>query len=176
MAHTISPQQALKMFQDDGAILVDTREPEEYARMRIAGARLMPISVLACLPDDSDKDRPAIYFCQSGRRTKAGEPVLDARGHKSTYILEGGILGWQSAGLPLVVEKLPLPVMRQVHVAAGSLVLLFVLLGMHFSPLLWLAALVGAGLLFAGITGFCGMALFLQKMPWNRARSSCKNG
>lgn len=175
MADMISPQHAFQMLQNEGAVFVDTREPDEYARLRIAGARLMPLSVLACLPPDDDKSRPVIYFCHSGRRTKAGESVLDARGHKGTYILEGGILGWQSAGLPLVAEKLPLPIMRQVHVAAGGLVLLFVLLGMLAPPLLWLAALVGAGLMFSGISGFCGMAIFLQKMPWNKRRSNCKS-
>ncbi|SBV90929.1 Inner membrane protein YgaP [uncultured delta proteobacterium] len=174
MAQMIQPQQALRLVRDENAILADTREPDEYARMRIAGARLMPLSVLACLPEDEDKERPIVYFCRSGHRTKTGESLLDARGHARTYILEGGILGWKSAGLPLVVESLPLPVMRQVQLIAGGLILLFVLLGMVFSPFLWLAALVGLGLVTAGITGFCGMALVLQKMPWNRRRSSCK--
>lgn len=174
MANMISPQQAFHMLQNEGAVLVDTRESDEYMRMRIAGSRLMPMSVLGCLPDDDDKERPAIYFCHSGRRTKAGESVIDARGHKSTHIMEGGIMGWEAAGLPLVVEKLPLPMMRQVQVAAGGLVLLFVLLGMLFPPFFWLAALVGAGLMFAGITGFCGLVMLLRKLPWNKVRSECK--
>lgn len=174
MAQMILPRQALRLIQDEKAILTDTREPDEYARMRIAGARLMPLSVLACLPEDEDKERPVIYFCRSGHRTKAGEPILDARGHGRAYILEGGILGWKSAGLPLVTESLPLPIMRQVQLIAGGLILLLVLLGMVFSPFLWLAALVGLGLMTAGITGFCGMALLLQKMPWNKTRSGCK--
>lgn len=173
MAQMISPQQASRLVQNENAILADTREPDEYARMRIAGARLMPLSVLACLPEDEDKERPIIYFCRSGHRTTAGESILDARGHERAYILEGGILGWKSAGLPLVEENLPLPIMRQVQLIAGGLILLFVLLGMTFSPVLWLAALVGLGLMTAGITGFCGMALLLQKMPWNRERKSC---
>lgn len=173
MTKMISPQQALRLVQDENAIFADTRETDEYARMRIAGARLVPISVLACLPEDEDKERPIIFFCRSGHRTKAEESILDARGHERTYILEGGILSWKSAGLPLVEEKLPLPVMRQVQLIAGGLVLLFVLLGMLFPPLFWLAALVGLGLVTAGITGFCGMALLLQKMPWNRARGRC---
>ena len=175
MAQMISPQQALRLVQDENAILTDTREPDEYARMRIAGARLMPLSVLACLPEDEDKERPVIYFCRSGHRTSAGMSTLDARGHARTYILEGGILGWKSAGLPLVEENLPLPIMRQVQLIAGGLILLFVLSGMAFSPFLWLAALVGVGLMTAGITGFCGMALLLQKMPWNKDRKGCKS-
>lgn len=175
MAQMISPQQALRLVQNENAILADTREPDEYARMRITGARLMPLSVLACLPEDEDTERPIIYFCRSGRRTMAGESILKARGHERAYILEGGILGWKSAGLPLVEESQPLPVMRQVHLIAGGLILLFVLPGMAFPSFLWLAALVGLGLMTAGITGFCGMALLLQKMPWNRERKGCND-
>ncbi len=174
MAQMISPQEAARLVQDEHAILADTREPEEYARLRIAGAYLMPISVIGCLPEDNDKKRPIIYFCRSGHRTKAGESMLDARGHERTYILEGGILGWKSAGLPLVVESLPPPIMRQVQITAGGLMLLFVLLSLLFSPFIWLAAFVGFGLMMAGITGFCGMALLLQKMPWSKEQSSCK--
>lgn len=175
MAQMISPQQALHLVQNENAILVDTRESSEYARMRIAGARLMPVSVLACLPEDEDKERPAIFFCNSGGRTKTSESALDARGHERTYILEGGIQSWKSAGLPLVIEKLPLPIMRQVQLIAGGLILLFVLLGMAFPPFLWLAGLVGLGLMVAGITGFCGMAVLLQKMPWNKDGVGCKS-
>lgn len=175
MAQMISPQEAFKMCKDGNAVLVDTREPEEYARMRIAESRLMPLSVLASLPDDNDKERPAIYFCKSGRRTCAGEAALDARGHKGIYIMEGGITAWKAAGFDLIEERHPLPIMRQVHVAAGGLVVLFVLLGMLVPQLLWLAALVGAGLMFAGLTGFCGLALFLRKMPWNKPRTNAKS-
>lgn len=173
MARILSPQEAFRLVQDENSILADTREPDEYARMRIVGARLMPLSVLACLPEDEDKERPIIFFCRSGRRTTAGESILDARGHERTYILENGILGWKSAGLPLVMENLPLPIMRQVQLIAGGVILLFVLLGMVFSPFLWGAALVGLGLMVAGISGFCGMAVLLQKMPWNKDRGNC---
>src|SRR5690606_5318800 len=63
----------------------------------------------------------------------------------------------------------PLELQRQVMIAAGSLVLLGVLLGYALSPWLFLlSGFVGAGLIFAGISGFCGMALLLQRMPWNR--------
>ena len=59
--------------------------------------------------------------------------------------------------------------MRQVQIAAGSLVLLGVLLGFLWRPEFYaLSGFIGAGLLFAGITGWCGMAKLLVVMPWNR--------
>uniref|UniRef100_UPI0037D9C1C1 DUF2892 domain-containing protein n=1 Tax=Vulcanococcus sp. TaxID=2856995 RepID=UPI0037D9C1C1 len=65
----------------------------------------------------------------------------------------------------------PLPLMRQVQIAAGSLVLLGLILS-HVAAPGWIALtwFVGAGLTFAGISGFCGMARLLALMPWNRVR------
>jgi len=175
MAQMISPQQALALVRDERALLIDVREPDEYARMRIAVAQLMPISILGCLPEDENKERPVVFFCRSGSRTAAGEALLDSRGHASTYIMEGGILAWKTARLPLVEEQRPLPIQRQIQLGAGSMILLFVLLGMIFPSFLWLAALVGFGLMVAGITGFCGLGLVLQRMPWNAGHRSCKS-
>ena len=65
----------------------------------------------------------------------------------------------------------PIEIMRQVQIVAGSLVLIGVILGYFVTPAFYaLPAFVGAGLLFAGISGFCGMAKLLAIMPWNRPR------
>lgn len=85
-------------------------------------------------------------------------------------MLEGGLDGWTRAGLPIEANlKAPLEMMRQVQIVAGSLVLLGVVLGWLISPIFFaLSAFVGAGLTFAGISGFCGMARLLGLAPWNR--------
>jgi rhodanese-related sulfurtransferase len=85
-------------------------------------------------------------------------------------VLEGGLEAWKKAGLPTLVDvNRPIEVMRQVQIAAGSLVLLGVLLAATTSSwFLLLAGLVGAGLVFAGLSGWCGMALLLARAPWNR--------
>lgn len=72
--------------------------------------------------------------------------------------------------MPVVEDKSqPLPLMRQVQIAAGSLILLGVVLGYAVgSAFFLLSGFVGAGLILAGVTGFCGMARLLDKMPWNR--------
>ena len=85
-------------------------------------------------------------------------------------LIEGGILAWEEAGLPAVYgERKVISLERQVRIAAGALVLTGVLLGWLVHPAwLGLAGFVGAGLMFAGITDTCGMAMLLARMPWNR--------
>ena len=85
-------------------------------------------------------------------------------------MIVGGLESWRKAGLPIAIDrKAPLELMRQVQIAAGSLILAGVLLGWLVAPAFFaLAAFVGAGLTFAGATGFCGMARLLAAMPWNR--------
>jgi rhodanese-related sulfurtransferase len=74
-------------------------------------------------------------------------------------------------------RKAPLPIMRQVQIAAGSLVLSGIALAVLVSPwFIALSAFVGAGLIFAGITGVCAMASLLLHMPWNRSCEECVSG
>jgi rhodanese-related sulfurtransferase len=86
-------------------------------------------------------------------------------------MLEGGLDAWKKAGLPVSLDRSkPIDVMRQVQIVAGSLVLAGVLLGVLIAPGFYaLSGFVGAGLLFAGVSGFCGMARLLALMPWNRS-------
>ena len=165
MAFVIPPRTADELIREKQAVLIDVREPEEYRSLHIPEALLQPLSVLDLLPGDSDRDKPAIYFCHSGRRTAAHMDMLERRGHAATYIVDGGITAWQQAGLPVRRGDGPIAMNRQIRIAAGGLVLLFVLLGQKF-----LAGLVGAGLLYSGLSGTCGMASLLQRMPWNRKK------
>lgn len=168
MAIYISPQEALRLTQEEGAKLIDVRDPDEYGATRIPGAYLQPLSVLELLPPDDDLDKAAIFFCQKGNRTGAAAGRLDSRGHKSAYVITGGLEAWKKAGLPVAETKGPIPIMRQVRVAAGSLVLLFLLLGEVDPALRILAALVAAGLVWSGLSGSCGLAAVLAQMPWNK--------
>ena len=72
--------------------------------------------------------------------------------------------------VPVVTDRrLPIELQRQVQIGAGSLVFAGTLLGLLASPWFFaVPALVGAGLMTAGLTGFCGMARILMRAPWNR--------
>ena len=163
----VSPEEARELIVA-GARLVDIREPDEHARERIAAAENLPLSRLDRL--NAGTASAVIYHCRSGNRTASNAARLADAAHCPTYVLEGGLDGWRKAGLPVAVDKRqPLELMRQVQLAAGGLVLLSVALGFLLTPALFgLAAFVGAGLMTAGATGWCGMARLLAHMPWNR--------
>ena len=156
------------------AVLIEVREPDEHARERIEGARLAPLSRFDPASLEDERGKIAVFHCNSGNRTAQAADRLLSAGFAEAYQLEGGLQGWKSAGLPGVADrKAPLPIMRQVQIAAGSLVLLGIVLAVLVSPwFMALSAFVGAGLIVAGVTGFCGMANLLLHMPWNRAREA----
>jgi rhodanese-related sulfurtransferase len=166
----ISPQRAAELMRD-GAVLVDIREADEHARERIPSARHHALSRIDAETPLRPGDDALIFHCRSGARTKNNAPKLaGAASQCETYILEGGLDAWKKAGLPVTLDrKQPIEIMRQVQIGAGSLVLIGVLLGFLVAPGFYaLSGFVGAGLLFAGVSGFCGMARLLAVMPWNR--------
>jgi rhodanese-related sulfurtransferase len=94
-------------------------------------------------------------------------------GFTNVINIEGGTLACIECGLPVIRGKKAITLERQVRIAAGSLVLLGVLLGWLVHPVLvTLSAFVGAGLVFAGITDTCGMGLLLARMPWNQVKDA----
>lgn len=168
---TITPVEA-KAMKDSGAVIIDIREPDEYAREHIVGARNAPISKLNGAPVHQQGD-VVIYHCKSGMRTEANAHLLPTESCEA-YVLEGGLEAWKSAGLKVETDRSkPIEIMRQVQIAAGSLVIVGVALGAIVNPAFYaLSAFVGAGLVFAGVSGFCGMAKVLGMMPWNRRASA----
>lgn len=150
----------------DGAILVDIRGAEEYAREHIENATHIPHTQL----QPGQFDRPVVFHCKSGQRTQMYAQHLQNACRADAYCLEGGIEAWKKAGLPVKRDhRQPIELQRQVQIAAGSLILLGVCLGAWVHTGFYaLAGFVGAGLIFAGISGFCGMARLLAKMPWNQ--------
>lgn len=141
-----------------GTPLVDIREADEFRRAHVPGAVNRPLSAL----DPAALPAGAVVMCQSGARC--------ARLAAAHPVLEGGLAAWERAGLPVARDaRAPIPIMRQVQMVAGGLVLGGVLGGAFVAPGLYaLAGFVGAGLVLAGATGFCGMARVLAAMPWNR--------
>lgn len=167
---TISPERAAELVRA-GAVLVDVRDADEHARERIPGARHHALTSI-------DRDSPArsgddvlIFHCRSGARTMGNAARLAAAAEDcEVYILDGGLEAWKKAGLPVALDRSqPIDIIRQVQIAAGSLVLLGVVFGALVAPAFYaLSGFVGAGLLFAGVSGFCGMARLLGVMPWNK--------
>ena len=168
---TISIEKAKRMIAD-GARLVDVREADEAACERIGSAKNIPLSGLGdTLPFGGGN--AIIFHCKAGNRTSAHAGRLASASTCEAYALEGGIEAWKAAGLPVITDRSqPIEIMRQVQILAGSLVLLGVILGTLVHPGFYgLSAFIGAGLTFAGTTGWCGMAKALAFLPWNRPQS-----
>lgn len=169
---SIPPSEA-QQKQAEGALLVDIREADEYARENIPAARLLSLSAIeqgARLENLTANDT-VIFHCQSGVRSAKNAAKLAAIATPAqVLLLEGGLDNWKKVGLAVTTDKSqPLPIMRQVQIIAGALVVLGVVLGYSISPAFFLlSGAIGAGLLFAGIGGFCGLARLLNLMPWNK--------
>lgn len=174
---TITPRNA-KRLMEEGAILIDIREADEHARERIPGARHLALSKL----DDADlavhRGKPVIFHCRTGARTLGNAGRLAGRIDPDceAYVVEGGLDAWRKAGLPVVTDRsAPLELQRQVQIGAGSMAFLGTLLGLMVNPWFFAVPLfVGGGLLTAGLTGYCGMAMLLVHAPWNRTMQAAK--
>jgi len=170
----ISVAQCLEMIRAGKPLrIIDVRTPAEYGRVHAAGARLMPLDTLdpaAIVAVRPDPAQPLYVICHSGSRaSKACKRLMEA-GIANVHCVEGGTTAWEAGGL--AVERGPGKVIsleRQVRIVAGALVLVGVILALTVHvAFMGLSAFIGAGLMFAGITDFCGMGILLGKMPWNQ--------
>lgn len=161
---------AKQWLTNNEAILIDVREPAEYASMNVIGAELHPLGSIGC-GDLPCTDKKILIHCQSGMRgNSACQKLVSEDDSLTVYNIEGGISALKDAGLPVESSgRNVLPLDRQVQLTIGSSVLAFSLLGYFVDPSFALgAAFFGAGLTNAGLTGWCGLGKVMAKMPWNQ--------
>ncbi len=158
------------------ANVIDVRTPVEFTEVhalqavnipldRLSSAELASIGCVEC-------GQPVYLLCRSGQRAAKAADKLIAAGFTRPVVIAGGTLAWIEAGLPVTrgTAKV-ISLERQVRIAAGAIVFIATLLTHFVHPgFVWIAAFVGAGFVFAGITDFCGMGLLIAKMPWNQRR------
>jgi rhodanese-related sulfurtransferase len=157
--------------------LIDVRTPAEFREVHAEGARSIPLDRLdpgAIIASRGDRAGEPLYvLCQTGGRARKACEQFAAAGYPNAVVVEGGTLAWERAGLPVVRGRKAMSLERQVHVAAGALVLLGTALGAFLHPgFLAIPAFIGGGLVFAGITDTCAMAMLLARMPWNQMKDS----
>lgn len=171
---TITPKELHELRRGGKDLdLIDVRTPAEHGEVHAEGTRNIPLDRLDArsLLESRKGDEPLYFICRSGSRARQACERVASSGFANVVNVEGGTVAWQRAGLPVVRgEKKTISLERQVRIAAGSLVLLGTALSVFVHPyFLGLPAFVGAGLVFAGATDTCGMAMMLGRMPWNRA-------
>jgi len=149
--------------------LIDVREYPEFAGGHIEGSELVPLGTLDKASDGWDRSAPLTLVCHSGRRAEDARRTLAGKGFTSLHVLDGGLQAWTNSGKPLTVaQNRPWSMERQVRITAGALVLMFCGLGLIASEKFFAGAgLVGAGLVYAGVSDTCMMAYVLGRMPWN---------
>lgn len=176
MTATIAPH-ALAALQASGVpvSLIDVRTPAEFDELHVDFARNVPLDTLRAesLKESSVQENPLYLICRSGSRGRQACERLQAAGLNAVNV-EGGTLAWEKAGLPVSRGRSSvISLERQVRIAAGTLVVAGVVLGATVHPVMYgLAAFVGAGLVFAGVTDSCGMGMLLARMPWNRSKTA----
>jgi rhodanese-related sulfurtransferase len=160
------------------ALLVDVRTPLEFRERHATEARSLPLDEISAERLRRAAEGRVVYLiCKSGARARKAAEKLEAEGYSGELVLvAGGTDAWAADGLPVQRESGVISLERQVRIGAGLLVATFSLLALVVSPYFAAGSLfVGCGLVFAGITNWCGMGLLLARMPWNRGVSeSCK--
>lgn len=164
----------------ENIIILDVREKDEFDAEHVADSIHIPLGEVgrkgpALLKALHQQD--VILMCRSGRRAELAKAQLAAsRTPQHLKVYDGGILAWKSAGNPVVsTKKAHLPLMRQVQLGAGTLAFAGAVLSQIVHPAwIYLSGFVGAGLMVAGATGFCGMAELLARAPWNKNEPNLK--
>lgn len=172
--HTITPERLAELHRDTPQLpLIDVRTPAEYREVHVAGSQNIPLAQLdpaeVMQAHRGGSEEPLYVICQSGGRGRQACERFLAAGYSNVVNVQGGTQQCVAAGLPVVRGKKTISLERQVRIAAGTLVLLGAILAALVHPaFIALAAFVGAGLVFAGLTDTCGMGMLLASMPWNQ--------
>jgi glyoxylase-like metal-dependent hydrolase (beta-lactamase superfamily II) len=161
-----APELAAALGGAAAPLVVDVRLPAEYRAVHLEPSVLLPLDEIPGRRNELRRDRELVLVCRTGARARlAAAQLADFR----TRVLEGGIVAWQEAGHPVIEGKAHMSLERQVRIAAGALASVGGALAVAVSPWFGLVpAFVGAGLVYAGITDRCGMAMVLGKLPYNR--------
>ena len=171
--HNINPETLFGWLKAKEALLIDVREPAEYRSESIDGSRNITLSQITIdetnLPELNDKK--LVIHCQSGKRSMMACEKLKNEGIKfDIWNLSGGITNWKNNDLPVITSDTKiLPLDRQVQLTIGLMIVSGLVLNHLFSSnWLILPLIAGLGLINAGISGWCGLAKLMAKMPWNK--------
>ena len=167
----VTPKELDRLLHDEDKdeLLIDVRTEGEFKGGHIEEAKNIPLDDIAEAADKLKGIGTVYVNCGSGVRSCQATEKLEQCGVNVVNV-KGGLTAWLREGFGVTREgKKVIPIIRQVMITAGSLILIGVIFSILINPV-WvlLSGFVGAGLLFAGITGICAMQKFLAKMPWNK--------
>lgn len=169
---SIPAETAVARVRERGpSCVLDVRTGAEYRGEHVPGSRHVPLDQLSSRIDEiTSTPGELVLMCQSGQRAARARSLLKEAGIERCVVVEGGMRAYAAGGGETVRNASVMSLERQVRIAAGSIVLVAVVLGFTVHPAVHaLAGFVGAGLVFAGVSDTCGMGMLLARMPWNRA-------
>ena len=188
LKQTVAPRELYgRLVRGKDFDILDVRTPGEYEAGHVPGAKLLPLDDLVAadyLRARGESDRPIYVLCQTGARARRAVDKFEQAGFGGCILVEGGTAAWVEAKLPVNKgashgpgKPAAIPLMRQVQLVVGFVSAAGAALALTLNP--WFALIplaMGLGLFIAGLTGFCGLALVLAKMPWNRLGGRSKPG
>lgn len=169
----ITAEEAKELIESGGcSLLVDVRSHAEFRASHVPGAHNIPLDELEEKIGDEveNKDTTLYLMCSCGNRSGKGCEEMENMGYQNVISIEGGIIELKRLGMKIAEEvHHVISIERQTRIVAGTLVLIGVLLGFLLNPGYFaIAAFIGFGLVFAGITDSCALGLLLARMPWNK--------
>ncbi len=171
----VDPRATAEMVRSAPATrLLDVRTPGEFEMAHIPGAYNVPLATLAehAREISSIVDAQIVLVCQSGSRARQADSALRSLGMSNLHLLDGGIIAWQAAGMTVNRGVKRMSLERQVRITAGAIVAVGAILALSVNPLFAsISALIGCGLVFAGLTDTCAMGMLLARLPYNRTNS-----
>lgn len=172
---TIPPSTLKSWLDDKETILIDVREFLEYKIEHIKEAVIIHLSQITPEKISSSKDdnKKIVIYCESGKRgEKAFNSLCDGNVdvERDIWCLEGGIDAWKKEGLPTELSSRKiLSLERQFQLTLGCLLIIFSCFGFLVDSNFFFAdIIIGCGLIFAGLSGYCGLKRIISLMPWNR--------
>lgn len=168
----LAEQLKSKVTKHEPIKILDVRTPVEYREFHLKNAiniQLDKLSEESLHAAGFVKSELLYVVCKSGSRAKNATQQLSSIGYQAVCV-DGGTLACKDCGMDIECSgKKAISIERQVRIAAGSLVLFGVVLSLGISTsFLFIPMFVGVGLVFSGFADWCGMALLLAKMPWNK--------
>ncbi len=154
--------------QEGQTVLLDVRSPIEFETEHIHNSINVPLSELEAHCEEIPRQGQLVVICRSGKRAERGAYTLSGKGFQPK-VLEGGLLAWRKAGLPVKEGKKMLPIERQIQLIVGIGVLTGIVLAVFVNP--WFLIIPGffaTGLTFAGLSGTCALGIMLGHAPWNK--------
>lgn len=187
-AYSTIPAQELGHIDPNQGIIIDVRTHMEHAEKHVDfGHALVPLDELNprdfMMRHGLDEDSSVYILCRSGKRAAQAAEQFTAAGYRHVYVIEGGIIACEECGHKIKgygagdvsadKSRGLISLERQVRITAGLFAAVGAALALGVNSMFAVIPLfVGGGLVFAGVTDRCGMALILTKAPWNRKQSA----